>query len=242
MLRRLGSAAFTYGFTIAASAEAVAVQAVRPSHETMVRHTRRWANVLVRSWGIELAAEGMEHVPQDRVCVVVCNHQSYIDVVAMFATMPVQPVFLAKRELERVPFFGRAMRVGGHVFVDRGKHGSAMESMSQAAKELRPGQPVAVFPEGTRAREAAIRPFKKGAFHLAKQAGARVVPMGISGSLEAWPRSAMTPMPGRVTLRVGPPIGEDEVAALDVDALTARARAEVARLAELPLADETRRR
>jgi hypothetical protein len=52
----------------------------------------------------------------------------------------------------------------------------------------------------------------------------------------------MTPMPGRVTLRVGPPIGEDEVAALDVDALTARARAEVARLAELPLADETRRR
>jgi putative phosphoserine phosphatase/1-acylglycerol-3-phosphate O-acyltransferase len=130
------------------------------------------------------------------------------------------------------------MKLGGHVFVDRGKHVRALESMEHAARELRAGQPLAIFPEGTRAEEPAIRPFKKGAFHLAKSAGACIVPIGIRGSLEAWPRSEPTPLPHReVRLHIGPPILADEVGRLDLDALIARARAEVARLAGLPLLD-----
>lgn len=235
MLREIRRAAFSYGWTALAATQAVAVQSVRPSQEGMARHTRRWAEVLVRAWQVELVPSGMEHVPSDQVCVVVANHQSYLDVVALFATMPIQPVFLAKRELERVPMFGRAMRVGGHVFVDRGKHDKAMEALDRAAQELRPGHPVAVFPEGTRAKAPAIRPFKKGAFHLAKSAGACIVPIGIHGSLEAWPRSQVTPSPARVEIRVGPPIAAADVRAMELDALIARARGEVGRLSGLPL-------
>lgn len=236
VLRAFGRAAFSYGWTALAATEAVAAQSVRPSPETMARHTRRWAEVLVRAWGIELCPSGMEHVPADRICVVVANHQSYLDVVALFATMPILPVFLAKRELEKVPMFGRAMRIGGHVFVDRGKHEQAMVALERAARELRPGHPVAVFPEGTRAKEPAIRPFKKGAFHLAKSAGACILPIGIHGSLEAWPRSQVTPSPARVEVRVGPPIPAEDVRAMELEALMARARAEVGRLSGLPLA------
>jgi 1-acyl-sn-glycerol-3-phosphate acyltransferase len=233
---RIGRTAFSYGWTAVASAEAIAAQMVRPSHETMVRHTRRWARVLISRWEIDLRTEGMERIPLDRVCVIVANHQSYLDVIALFASMPVTPVFLAKRELERAPLFGRAMKLGGHVFVDRGKHDRAMEAMERAAKELRVGLPLAVFPEGTRAREPIVRPFKKGAFHLAKSAGACIVPIGIHGSLEAWPRSAIVPEPGRVDLRVGAPIDADDVARLPLDALIERARTEVAALAGYPLA------
>jgi len=238
VLGKIGRTAFSYGWTAAACVRAISAQTVRPSHATMSRHERRWADVLVRSWDMSLRAEGTEHLAGDRICVLVANHQSYLDVIALFATLPVTPVFLAKRELERAPLLGRAMRLGGHVFVDRGKHDRAMEALERAAQDLRPGQPLAIFPEGTRATAPGIRPFKKGAFHLAKSAGACIVPIGIRGSLEAWPRSEPTPLPNRsVLLRVGAPISEADVAALDLEALIARARAEVAALAELPLLD-----
>lgn len=237
VLTRIGRTAFSYGWTAVASIEAIAAQTVRPSAETMARHERRWAEVLIRGWGVDVRAEGMERIPRDRVCIVIANHQSYLDVIAMFATMPQAPVFLAKRELEKLPLFGRAMKVGGHVFVDRGKHERAMEALERAAQELRPGQPLAVFPEGTRAKQPAIRPFKKGAFHLAKSAGACMVPMGIHGSLEAWPTSWAAPLPLRVDLRVGEPIPAEDVAALELEALMARARREIGALAGLPLLD-----
>ena len=235
-LARIGRTALSYGWTAFVCSETIAMQAVRPSRASVVRQTRRWAQVLVRGWKVDLRTEGMERIPTDRVCVVVANHQSYLDVIALIATMPVTPVFLAKRELERLPLFGRAMKLGGHVFVDRGKHDRAMESLDRAARELRPGQPLAIFPEGTRAKEPSIRAFKKGAFHLAKTAGSCIVPIGIHGSLEAWPRSASIPLPLRVDLRVGTPISADEVARLDLDALVARARGDVSALATLPLA------
>lgn len=187
---------------------------------------------------MRLDVEGVERLPRDALCVVVANHQSYLDVIALFASLPVTPVFLAKRELERAPLFGRAMRLGGHVFVDRGRHERAMEAMERAAQQLRPGQPLAIFPEGTRAQAPAIRPFKKGAFHLAKSARACIVPIGISGSLEAWPRSEPTPLPDRtVRLCIGAPIPPEDVVGLELDALVQRTRADVARLAELPLLD-----
>jgi 1-acyl-sn-glycerol-3-phosphate acyltransferase len=235
---RLRRAAFSYGWTALASSEAIATQLVRPSRESMVRHTTRWARVLVDRWRMTLDTDGLDRVPTDALCVLVANHQSYLDVIALFAVLPVTPVFLAKRELERAPLFGRAMKLGGHVFVDRGKHDKAMASMEEAARQLRPGQPLAVFPEGTRAKHAGIRPFKKGAFHLAKSAHACIVPIGIAGSLEAWPRSELAPLPDRtVSLRVGAPIAVTDVDASDVEALAARARAEVAALAGLPLLD-----
>lgn len=237
MLVRLGRTAFSYGWTALASVEAIAAQTVRPSAATMARHSRRWAQVLIRGWGVDLHVHGMERIPRDRVCIVIANHQSYLDVIAMFATMPDAPVFLAKRELESLPLFGRAMKVGGHVFVDRGKHERALEALDRAARELRPGQPLAVFPEGTRAKKPAIRPFKKGAFHLAKSAGACLVPMGIHGSLEAWPTSWAAPLPLSVDLRVGEPISAEDVASTDLESLMARARREIASLAGLPLLD-----
>ncbi len=237
VLARVARTAFSYGWTAVVSAEVLAVQALRPSAATMARHTRRWARVLIRGWGVDVHTEGLGRIPTDRVCIVVANHQSYLDVIALLATMPQTPVFLAKRELERLPLFGRAMKVGGHVFVDRGKHERAMESLDRAARELRAGQPLAIFPEGTRAKQPAIRPFKKGAFHLAKSAGACMVPIGIHGSLEAWPTSWAAPLPLRVDLRVGEPISAADVASMDLESLMARARGEIARLAGLPLLD-----
>jgi 1-acyl-sn-glycerol-3-phosphate acyltransferase len=236
-LRRAANAAFTYGWTMAVSAVAVGDHAVRHDAEALRGYERRWANGLLRVWGIEVEVTGLSHVPTDERLVMICNHQSYIDVVAMFAVLPELPVFLAKDELRRVPLFGRAMQSIGHVFVDRGRRAQAHEAIEAAARTLKPAHPVVVFPEGTRTTRPVIQPFKKGAFHLAKAAGTPILPMGIVGSLEAWPRGTTAPAPGKVTLRIGEPIPPSEVVSMELDALSDRARRAVADLTGLPLGD-----
>ncbi len=237
VLERLGTAAFSYSWTAATCTEILTRRSVRNDRAAIDRRARRWAKVLVRGWRVDVRTDGLEHLPLDERCVLIINHQSYADVVALLATLPRVPVFLAKRELQRLPLFGRVMSTAGHVFVDRGQHERAMESIERAAASLTPGSPLAVFPEGTRATRPEIRRFKKGAFVLAKKAHAAIVPIGIRGSLEAWPRGSLAPMPSRIDVRMGPPISAEDVARMDLDALIDRGRQAVASLAGLPLVD-----
>lgn len=234
--RIVARSVFTTAWTGAVSAWVIAGQARRRDAEALARHSRRWARVLLRGWGVTVEAHGLERLPLHARTVLVPNHQSYIDVVALFDVLPEVPVFLAKKELRRIPVFGRVMETGGHVFVDRKNRGRALEAMAEAAAGLRDGCPLAVFPEGTRRTGPALQPFKKGAFHLARGARVPIVPIGIRGSLEAWPPHTLAPIGGHVSVHVGEPVPVERVMQGDLDALIAEVRAEVGRLAALPLA------
>ncbi len=238
--RDLGRALATYAWTGVASAVAIGSHASGGDAADLARHTLRWARGLERLWRIEITIDGLQHYREGTPTVLVANHQSYVDVVALFLSLPEMPVFLAKRELSRVPLFGAAMRTRGDVFIDRKRHDAAASTIDRTARILRPGAPLLVFPEGTRAHRPEISPFKKGAFHLAKQAHAALQPIGIRGSLEAWPRESPSPRGGPVHLEVGPAISADEIQAADLDDLLTRARAEVSRLSGLPLAPDRR--
>lgn len=233
--REIARSVFTAAWTGAVSAWAIARQVPGANAEILARHERRWAKVLLRGWGIDVTAHGLDRLPLGTRSVLVPNHQTYCDVVALFHVLPEAPVFLAKKELRSIPIFGAAMETGGHVFVDRGNRGRALEAMAEAARGMRDGCPLVVFPEGTRRHGRALQPFKKGAFHLAKSAKIPIVPIGIRGSLEAWPTGAVAPSGGKVSVHVGEPISADRVASLELDALIAEARREVGRLADLPL-------
>lgn len=232
----LGKAAFTYSWTLSACSAALTYQLFRRDREALVRHQLGWAEVLRRGWGITLEVEGNEHLDLTQPTLLISNHQSYCDIVALFRGLPAAPVFLAKKELHAVPLFGKVMETGGHIFIDRQKHAKAVETMKSAASQLRPHHPLVVFPEGTRAPIAEIMPFKKGAFHLAKAGKARVHAVGISGSLERWPADHVGPNAGTIHMRIGPELG-DLVARLDVDELTDAVRRDVGRLAGLPLGE-----
>ncbi len=243
-VRRAANAAFTFGWTATQSAHALGRIAAQADADTLRGIERRWAKVLLRAWGIRLSVEGLERVPRGQRLVIICNHQSYIDVVALFSALPELPVFLAKKELRNIPLFGRAMESIGHVFVDRQNRERAHDAIDEVGRALRPGLPVVIFPEGTRASRACIQPFKKGAFHLAKAAGTPILVVGITGSVEAWPRGTSAPVPGPVTLHVGGLISASDVDALPLDGLIDRARGEMAELTGLPMAaraDETAR-
>ncbi len=239
--RDVGRALASYAWTGIASAAAVGGNAMGGDAEDLNRHSLRWARGLERLWKLDLTVEGLSHYRSGTPTVLVANHQSYVDVVALFLTVPEMPVFLAKRELSRVPLFSRAMKTRGDVFIDRQKHDAAASTIDRTARILKPGHPLLVFPEGTRAHEPVIGRFKKGAFHLAKQAHAAVQPIGIHGSLETWPRESPAPRGGPVRITFGPPLDADRVQEMPIDELIRHMRTEVGRLADLPLAPDAQR-
>lgn len=164
-----------------------------------------WARLILRSFNVRVRLEGAENLPAGPA-VVMANHQSHLDVPALFDVLPFMIRFVAKKELSMIPIFGPAMRALGHIIIDRSDHEQATKTLNEAAKHIRGGTTVVIFPEGTRSRDGQLLPFKKGGFVLALQAGVPIVPITISGSRDCLPRGSTAIRPGEIVVRVHPPI------------------------------------
>lgn len=123
------------------------------------------------------------HLDTVRPAVFVGNHQTELDVLMLGSMFPRHCSITAKKSLKSWPVLGWFMTLSGSVFIDRKNTSDARQAMSGAAKEIRDRrQSVYMFPEGTRSysKDAMLLPFKKGAFHLAVQAGAPIVPVVVA--------------------------------------------------------------
>ena len=198
------------------------------------RAQRRWAGGLLKFWGVTLDVHGGELVDTDRSYVVMSNHLSYVDIVVLFLALPIIPGFLAKSELTKVPFLSQALRSGGHVVINRQKTSSAVQTLNAAAEQVRDGKTVLIFPEGTRGDSNTIGKFKKGGFHLAKSAEVPILPAGLRGSRDIFPRGSLLVRPGRVEVHIGTPIPAEEVQQRDAGELVPRVRTSIMELAEMP--------
>jgi 1-acyl-sn-glycerol-3-phosphate acyltransferase len=165
-----------------------------------------WAPGLLHGALARLRVEGIENVDWSRPHVFVANHQSIIDVCALFRALPVPLRFVLKQELATVPFIGWYARAMGMVFIERGKAHSAARSLNAAADLLERGATLCAFPEGTRSRNGELRPFKGGVFQAAIAAQVPVVPVAIEGSGVVLPPSGFRVRPGTIRVRVGAPI------------------------------------
>lgn len=203
--------------------------------ELFRRLERVWGRGILEFSGIETHVTGAELIDPQRGYVIVSNHQSYMDIPILFRTLPIVPGFVAKQELAKVPFLAAALRLGGHVTIDRGNRQRAAASLGYAAVQVREGRTVLVFPEGTRSPSRTVGKFKLGAFHLAKAAGVPLVPVGVRGSGAVYPKHGTLIHPGRVEVHIGTPLAPDEVKATKARPLSERVRLEVARLADMPL-------
>ena len=160
---------------------------------------------------------GVEHVPADGPVILVSNHRSYFDVAALglVAAKIRRPTrFMGKQELFDAPVVGQLARALGGIPVDRDS--APGDSMRKAIAALHAGEAVFVLPQGTIPRgEAFFDPIlhgKTGAARLAAETGAPVIPIGVWGTEQVWPRSSKVPNvtnlqhPPRVTVTVGPPV------------------------------------
>ncbi len=188
---------------------------------------RFWARSLVRLSGVEVRAHGLENIEPGRTYIFTANHQSYFDIWALLAILPIEFRFVAKKSLFNWPFLGWHLRRSGNIPIDRGDTRRALKTMLAAAEKIKAGTSIVAFPEGTRSTNGAVAPFKKGVFFLALRAGVAVVPVSISGSRHCLPKGSLLVRPGRIDVIIGKPIELDGYAQQDSERLAGAARAAV---------------
>jgi 1-acyl-sn-glycerol-3-phosphate acyltransferase len=182
-----------------------------------------WSRRLLQAARITVRVEGPARL-RPRPAVYVANHVSMIDIPVIVTALPLAPKFVMKKELLRVPVFGRAARAAGHIAIDRRNRSAAFAAYDEAAGTIRRGHPALVFAEGTRSPNGRLMPFKKGPFVLAIAAGVPVIPIVVLGSYQLMPRLSLSPRPGEVVLRVGPDLPTEGMIYDDRDRLSEEAR------------------
>lgn len=205
-----------------------AVGRLRPAD--VDRTVSRWCRHVFEVSKTSLVVEGAAHAASGPF-VLLSNHQSLLDVPAVLTAFPGRLSFVAKQELRSVPMFGRAMEAAGIVFVDRSDRARAIGQLDAARQRLREGTSVWIAAEGTRSRDGALGPLKKGGFHVATALGAPILPTWVEGTLAVIPPGSLRSVTGQtVTVRFGPPI---PTAGRAVDALVPEVRAALLALAGL---------
>jgi 1-acyl-sn-glycerol-3-phosphate acyltransferase len=164
------------------------------------RRAREFGERTLEALDVQLHVERQAELAGDRGYVFLFNHQSHLDIPLLFATLPVPSLrFVAKAELFRIPVWGRVLRDGEFVEVDRGDHQQAMAAMTRAAALVASGVSVAVAPEGSRSRDGRLGRLKKGGVHLAMATRAPIVPVALRGTIDILP-------PGARQMRAGVPV------------------------------------
>jgi 1-acyl-sn-glycerol-3-phosphate acyltransferase len=160
---------------------------------------------------IPFTLQGWDRLPETiregrQPVIFMSNHESQLDPPILIAALPLPAVYIAKKELQYVPFIGWAAWIAGVIFIDRGDRERAIRSIHDAALQIRGGKNVVIFPEGTRTRTGEMLPFKKGGFALALDAGVPIVPMATVGGFQVLPSGSLRLRPGRYTVLVGEPV------------------------------------
>ena len=156
--------------------------------------------------GIHLRIQGESNLFAHRPAVFIFNHQSALDMPILAKLLRHGFTGVAKIEVKKVPGLGRFMRMADVAFVDRSNTSQALAALAPAVERLRGGISLVLSPEGTRTPTPRLAPFKKGAFHVAMQAGVPIVPIVIRNSGELMPRGTWVLRPGVVDVVVLPPV------------------------------------
>jgi 1-acyl-sn-glycerol-3-phosphate acyltransferase len=186
---------------------------------------RDWSRLLLDAAGVTVTVHGLEHVPVQGPVVIVSNHQSFFDMLAILASVPLPVRFVAKKEVFRIPFFGWAVWAAGHIRIDRRNRRQAFASYERAAADMVARQAhLMIFPEGTRSRSGLVLPFKKGPAVVAISSGVPVVPCYCAGTFGILPAGSILARPLPVQIRFGPPIPSAGLDYDDREAFTDRLR------------------
>jgi 1-acyl-sn-glycerol-3-phosphate acyltransferase len=191
---------------------------------------RRWGHVALKAPGITVSCRGAENIPHSP-CIFMCNHQSALDIYALLVALPVPFKWVAKRELFSLPFVGWTMKRAGYISLDRANPREAVKAIDEAARKIREGTNIVVFPEGTRSDDGMLLPFKKGVFTLALRAGVPIVPVGIRGSSLLQPKASLIPQrKGVIYIEIGEPITTEEKGSSGKTKVMLEVRAAIERL------------
>lgn len=168
----------------------------------------RWAKFMI-PWlkltcGLGYRVIGQENIPQGPA-MIMCKHQSAWETMALQVLFPPQ-VWVLKRELLKLPFFGWALATLSPIAIDRSNRASAQKLlMEQGRDRVAKGFWIVIFPEGTRVAPGKRGQYKHGGARLAVDVGIPIVPVALNSG-EFWPRNSFLKWPGEITVVIGKPI------------------------------------
>lgn len=186
---------------------------------------RIWTPVILFVVGAKMKVTGLEHIDETKSYIILANHTSNLDIPMLSTGLPMIFYYVAKKELQRVPFLGWGMFAAGIIFIDRKNKNRAIRSMRIAANKIKKGKNIMIFPEGTFDGSKELLPFKKGAFHLAMHAQTDILPVAIVGADKLWPEDTNLKIKrGNVELRIGQPISVHDLTVDKIDAIVFETR------------------
>ncbi|MDP2315132.1 MAG: lysophospholipid acyltransferase family protein [Pseudomonadota bacterium] len=152
-----------------------------------------------------------EQVRATHPAIYISNHTSMLDIFVGIWLAPIGTVGVAKKQVVYYPFFGQLYAISGHILLDRSNHASAVDALKETAEIIRKyGIGVWMWPEGTRAKDGRLRPFKKGFAHLAIATRLPIVPVVVTGAHKAMQKNSLTIRPTTLGLRALPAISTDD--------------------------------
>lgn len=169
--------------------------------------TRYWSKIILITANIKAEISGEENIKPNTSYMVICNHQSHMDIPVLVYHLPLRLTFMAKKELFKIPFFGWGMQAAGILKIDRSNQQKAIQTLKKAENIiLEKNFSVMAFPEGTRSNDGEIHAFKKGSFVMAMNTGLQVLPVSIRGTYDILPKKKLTIKPGKVRVKIYPSI------------------------------------
>ncbi|HYT31668.1 MAG TPA: lysophospholipid acyltransferase family protein [Thermoanaerobaculia bacterium] len=215
-------------FVLCSAAGIVWLLLQRGNRQTLYVYGKVFCRGLARMMGWSIEVENRERLEAFRPCVIVANHQSFLDVVTFGAVFPRRTVSAGKREIGRIPIFGWFYRLSGNLIIDRAHARSALESLEQAARTMAE-EKIAVWfmPEGHRNTGPELLPFKTGAFRLALAAGAPIVPIVAEPLTVVCDTNRHLARPGRLRMRVLEPVATEGLDSKDLPSLVFAVRSQM---------------
>ena len=193
--------------TVATAAVVAGLLGVSPNEPDSLHHAfpRWWSKLVISFAFVRIRVHNPERALDGKPHIYMVNHLSWLDVPVLASFLP-RAKFVTKEELFSLPIFGRAMRAVGMIPIQRENRKAAFGAYDFAARSVKAGNSVVVFPEGTRGSDYTLRAFKKGPFVLAISAGATIVPVVLHGVRDVLPRGSSLVRPRRVDVHLLEPV------------------------------------
>ena len=186
-----------------------------------------WARLILWLTLIRVRCSGCQSIDPKRSYVVVVNHLSVLDILAIYGYLPVDFRWVMKQEIRKIPVIGGGCYRMGHIYIDRSNRQKAIASLQAAREQLVDGISILFFPEGTRSRTGEMLPFKKGAFRMAIDLQLPLLPVTLRNTGKLMPRGSLSPLPGTIELVIHPEIPVHGLTTDDLPALMKKARAAI---------------
>jgi 1-acyl-sn-glycerol-3-phosphate acyltransferase len=167
----------------------------------------KWSEILIKISGVQLEIIGEHNIKDNKNYIFAPNHSSFMDFPVLFVAINKYLVFVAKKELKKIPIFKSILNVSGFIFVDRDNTSDAIDSLNELKSDIKnTPRSVVVFPEGTRSSSNQLQSFKKGAAVLSINTGLPIIPVYIMGSFDWWDTKNFRKNSKKIVVNFGKPI------------------------------------